>query len=61
MVTFEEAYEAAAARYTDEEWTNLHPSAVVHEVFEARRRLDAEAATHARKAQGIPRHADKLD
>jgi hypothetical protein len=60
MVMFEQAYEAAAGRYTDEQWTNLHPSAVVQAIFEAMRRLDAEAAALAKKAQDIPRQGTKL-
>ena len=44
MVNFEEAYEAAAARYSEEAWWNLHPTAVVLAILEARKRLDAEAA-----------------
>jgi hypothetical protein len=45
MVTFDEAYEAAAARYSEEAWWNLHPTVVILAILEAVRRLDAEAAT----------------
>jgi hypothetical protein len=44
MMTFDEAYEAAAARYGEEAWWNLHPTAVILAILEAVRRLDAEAA-----------------
>jgi hypothetical protein len=43
MVTFDEAYEAAAARYSEEAWWNLHPTAVMLAILEAVRRLDVEA------------------
>jgi hypothetical protein len=42
MVTFDEAYEAAAARYGEEAWWNLHPTVVMLAILDAMRRLDAE-------------------
>jgi hypothetical protein len=40
MVTFDEAYEAAAARYGEEAWWNLDPTAVILAILEAMRRLE---------------------
>jgi len=43
MVTFRQAYEAAAARY-EREWRHLTPSEMTKAIYEEMRRLDAEAA-----------------
>jgi uncharacterized protein YbdZ (MbtH family) len=42
MVTFEEAYEAAAARYSEEAWWDLRPTAVIGAILDAMKRLGAE-------------------
>jgi hypothetical protein len=44
MVAFQQAYEAAVARYRREEWENLIPSQIIQAIYEEMRRLDAEAA-----------------
>jgi hypothetical protein len=48
MVTFQQAYEAAAARFAPEDWADLRPDLRINEIYEEMRRLDAEAA--ARKS-----------
>jgi hypothetical protein len=44
MVTFQQAYEAAAARYAPEDWLHLRPDLRINAIYEEMRRLDAEAA-----------------
>jgi hypothetical protein len=44
MATFQQAYEAAAARYSREEWATFGPSEITRMIYEEMRRLDAEAA-----------------
>jgi hypothetical protein len=48
VVTFQQAYEAAAARFAPEDWADLRPDLRINEIYEEMRRLDAEAA--ARKS-----------
>ena len=43
MVTFQQAYEAAAARFAPEDWANLSPDLRITVIYEEMRRLDAEA------------------
>ena len=43
MVTFQQAYEAAAARFAPEDWANLSPDLRINVIYEEMRRLDAEA------------------
>ena len=43
MVTFQQAYEAAAARYTQDDWVNMNPSRRNEVIYEEMRRLDAES------------------
>ena len=44
MVTFQQAYEAAAARFAPEDWADLSPDLRIKAIYEEMRRLDAEAA-----------------
>jgi hypothetical protein len=44
MVTFQRAYDAAAARYAPEVWTDLSPNLRINAIYEEMRRLDSEAA-----------------
>jgi hypothetical protein len=44
MVTFQHAYEAAAARYAPEVWADLTPDLRIKAIYEEMRRLDSEAA-----------------
>ena len=44
MVTFQQAYEAAAARYAPEVWADLSPNLRINAIYEEMRRLDAEVA-----------------
>ena len=44
MVTFQQAYEAAAARYAPEVWADLSPDLRINAIYEEMRRLDSEAA-----------------
>jgi hypothetical protein len=44
MVTFQQAYEAAASRYAPEKWASLSPSEITQVIYEEMRRLDAEVA-----------------
>ena len=44
MVTFQQAYEAAAARFAPEDWADLRPDLRIKAIYEEMRRLDAEAA-----------------
>jgi hypothetical protein len=44
MVTFQQAYEAAAARYAPEVWADLGPDLRIKAIYEEMRRLDSEAA-----------------
>ncbi len=44
MVTFQQAYEAAAARYAPEDWARLSPAQIIEVIYEEMRRLDAENA-----------------
>lgn len=43
MVTFQQAYEAAAARFAPEAWADLRPDLRINAIYEEMRRLDAEA------------------
>jgi hypothetical protein len=43
MVTFQQAYEAAAARYAPGYWASLSPSQIIGVIYEEMRRLDAES------------------
>ena len=43
MVTFQQAYEAAVARFAPEDWANLSPDLRINVIYEEMRRLDAEA------------------
>ena len=40
MVTFQQAYEAAAARYAPEVWADLSPDLRIKAIYEEMRRLD---------------------
>ena len=44
MVTFQQAYEAAAARYAPEVWAGSSPSLRINAIYDEMRRLDSEAA-----------------
>jgi hypothetical protein len=44
MVTFQQAYEAAAARYAPEVWLDLRPDLRINAIYEEMRRLDSEVA-----------------
>ncbi len=44
MVTFQQAYEAAAARYAPEDWARLSAPQIIQVIYEEMRRLDAEDA-----------------
>ena len=44
MVTFQQAYEAAAARYAPEVWADLSPDLRINAIYEEMRRLDSEVA-----------------
>ena len=44
MVTFQQAYEAAAARYAPEVWADLSPDLRIKAIYEEMRRLDSVAA-----------------
>ncbi len=44
MVTFQQAYEAAAARYAPEDWASLSAPKIIQVIYEEMRRLDAEDA-----------------
>ncbi len=44
MVTFQQAYEAAAARFAPEAWADLRPDLRINAIYEEMRRLDSEAA-----------------
>jgi hypothetical protein len=44
MVTFQQAYEAAAARYDPEVWAALSPDLRINAIYEEMRRLDSQAA-----------------
>ena len=44
MVTFQQAYEAAAARFAPEDWADLRPDLRINAIYEEMRRLDVEAA-----------------
>ncbi len=44
MVTFQQAYEAAVARFAPEDWADLRPDLRINAIYEEMRRLDAEAA-----------------
>jgi hypothetical protein len=44
VVTFQQAYEAAAARFAPEDWAHLRPDLRIKAIYEEMRRLDAEAA-----------------
>ena len=44
MVTFQQAYEAAAARYAPEVWADMGPDLRIKAIYEEMRRLDAEVA-----------------
>jgi hypothetical protein len=59
MVTFQQAYDAVAARYSDNLWTSLPPIEITRAIYQEMRRLDAEyiAATaegDASPAWGAP-------
>ena len=43
MVTFQEAYDAVAARYSDEALVSVDPKRLVNEIYQELRHLDAEA------------------
>jgi two-component system, LuxR family, response regulator FixJ len=45
VVTFQQAYEAAAARYAPEVWVDLSPAVRINAIYEEMRRLDAQALT----------------
>jgi hypothetical protein len=55
MVTFQQAYEAAAARHAPEVWADLSPDLRIRAIYEEMRRLDSEAAAVIDNAQPIPR------
>ncbi len=55
MVTFQQAYEAAAARYAPEVWADLSPDVRIKAIYEEMRRLDSEAAAVIDDAHTIPR------
>ncbi len=55
MVTFQQAYEAAAARYAPEVWGDLSPGLRIRAIYEEMRRLDSEAAAVIDNAHTIPR------
>jgi len=44
VVTFQQAYEAAAARYAPEVWADSSPSLRINAIYEEMRRLDSEVA-----------------
>ncbi len=44
VVTFQQAYEAAAARYAPEVWADFSPALRIKAIYEEMRRLDAESA-----------------
>jgi hypothetical protein len=44
MVTFQQAYEAAAARHAPEDWASWSPPQIIQAIYEEMRRLDAEDA-----------------
>ncbi len=44
MVTFQQAYDAAAARYAPEDWASLSQPQVIRVIYEEMRRLDGEDA-----------------
>ena len=60
MVTFRQAYEAAAARYAPEVWADLSPNLRINAIYEEMRRLDSEVAavmddadtTHGKRRAG---------
>ena len=60
MATFQQAYDAVAARYSDKLLESLNPSEFVHEIYQELRRMDAEAVAenliqgHARSAPALP-------
>jgi hypothetical protein len=43
MATFQQAYDAVAARYSDKLLDSLNPSGFIHEIYQELRRMDAEA------------------
>jgi len=43
MVTFQQAYEAAVARYAPGYWASLSPPQIIGAIYEELRRLDAES------------------
>jgi hypothetical protein len=55
MVTFQQAYEAAAARHAPEVWADLSPDLRIRAIYEEMRRLDSEAAAVIDNAHTIPR------
>jgi hypothetical protein len=44
VVTFQQAYEAATARFAPQDWADLRPDLRINAIYEEMRRLDAEAA-----------------
>jgi hypothetical protein len=44
VVTFQQAYVVAAARFAPEDWADLRPDLRIKAIYEEMRRLDAEAA-----------------
>ena len=43
MVTFQQAYEAAVARFAPEDWADLRPDLRINAIYEEMRRLDSAA------------------
>ena len=44
MVTFKQAYDAVAARYSGEAWVNLDPRMLASEIYQELRHMDAKHA-----------------
>jgi hypothetical protein len=57
MVTFQQAYEAAAARYAPGVWADLTPDLRIKAIYEEMRRLDSEVAAVMDDAHTI--HAER--
>jgi two-component system, LuxR family, response regulator FixJ len=60
VVTFQQTYEAAAARFAPGDWADLRPDLRINAIYEEMRRMDAEAAAAKVDAPTTHRKEDRF-